>query len=134
MKTEPHTNPPSHEGKELSPPIRDIAPSCEPACSSPLRDAVSRLADAYQPEAIWLFGSQARGDAGQDSDFDLLLVVPDDADRQHRKSELAYRVLRSLGRAFDVTVWRHSSFQEQSRSVTSLPATILHEGILVYAS
>ena len=134
MKTKPHTKPPSHEGKELFPPIRDIAASREPATSSPLRDAVSRLAEAYQPEAIWLFGSQARGDAGQDSDFDLLLVVPDDADRQHRKSELAYRVLRSLGHAFDVTVWRHSSFQEQSRSVTSLPATILHEGILVYAS
>ena len=134
MKTKPHTKPLSHEGKELFPPNRDIAASREPATSSPLRDAVSRLAEAYQPEAIWLFGSQARGDAGQDSDFDLLLVVPDDADRQHRKSELAYRVLRSLGRAFDVTVWRHSSFQEQSRSVTSLPATILREGVLVYAA
>ena len=134
MKTEPHTKPPSHEGKELSPPNRDIVPSCEPATCSPLRDAVSRLAEAYQPEAIWLFGSQARGDAGQDSDFDLLLVVPDDADRQHRKSELAYRVLRSLGRAFDVTVWRRTAFQEQSRSVTSLPATILREGVLVYAA
>lgn len=134
MKTEPHTKPPSHEGNELFTPIRDIVPSCEPANSSPLRDAISRLAEAYQPEAIWLFGSQARGNAGKDSDFDLLLVVPDDADRQHRKSELAYRVLRSIGRAFDVTIWRRSTFQEQSRSVTSLPATILREGVLVYAA
>lgn len=131
MKTEPHTKQPSHEGNQA---LHSLVPSCEPATSSPLRDAVSRLADAYKSEAIWLFGSQARGDAGQDSDFDLLVVVPDNADRQHRKSELAYRVLRSLGRAFDVTVWRHSSFQEQSRSVTSLPATILREGILVYAA
>lgn len=134
MKPVPHTKPRSHEGNQVLPSIRDIVPPCEPATSSPLRDAVSRLAEAYKPEAIWLFGSQARGDAGQDSDFDLLLVVPDDADRQHRKSELAYRVLRSLGRAFDVTVWRRSSFQEQSRSVTSLPATILREGVLVYAA
>ena len=131
MKTEPHTKPPCHESNQA---LHAFVPSCEPATTSPLRDAVSRLADAYKPEAIWLFGSQARGDAGQDSDFDLLVVVPDNADRQHRKSELAYRVLRSLGRAFDVTVWRHSSFQEQSRSVTSLPATILREGILVYAA
>jgi len=26
---------------------------------------------------VILFGSQARGDAGPDSDYDLLLVVPD---------------------------------------------------------
>ena len=74
MKTESHTKPQSHEGNQVLPSIRDIVPPCEPATSSPLRDAVSRLAEAYQPEAIWLFGSQARGDARQDSDFDLLLV------------------------------------------------------------
>jgi predicted nucleotidyltransferase len=134
MKTEPHTKTQSHEGNQVLPSIRDIVPPCEPATSSPLRDAVSRLAEAYRPQAIWLFGSQARGDASPDSDYDLMVIVPDNADRQHRKSELAYRVLRSLGRAFDVTVWRRTAFQEQSRSVTSLPATILREGVLVYAA
>lgn len=116
---------PSTQGRDGSP---------QPSLASPLRDAISRLVEAYRPQAIWLFGSQARGDAGHDSDFDLLVVVPDDADRQHRKAELAYRVLRSLGRAFDIAVWRHSTFQEQSRSATSLPSTVLREGILVYAS
>jgi predicted nucleotidyltransferase len=99
-----------------------------------LQDAISRLVEAYRPQAIWLFGSQARGDVSPDSDYDLMVIVDDNADRQHRKSELAYRVLRSLGRAMDVAVWRRSAFQEQARSVTSLPATILSEGILVYAA
>jgi predicted nucleotidyltransferase len=100
---------------------------------SPIDLAVSRLAETYHPEAIWLFGSQARGDADAASDFDLLLVVPDDADRSHRKAELAYRVLRSLGRAFDISIWRRSAFDEQSRSATSLPSTVLREGRLLYA-
>jgi predicted nucleotidyltransferase len=37
--------------------------------------------DAYQPEWISLFGSVARGDAGPDSDYDLLVVVSGDAPR-----------------------------------------------------
>ncbi len=96
--------------------------------------AVSRLADTYRPEAIWLFGSQARSEAGPDSDYDLLMIVPDDADHQHRKADLAYRALRSLGRAFDISIWRRSAFDEQTRSATSLPTTVLREGRLLYAA
>ena len=102
--------------------------------TSPLEIAVSRLAETYRPEAIWLFGSHARNQAGPDSDYDLLMIVPDDTDRQHRQSELAYRALRSLGRAFDISIWRRSVFDEQSRSATSLPSTVLSEGRLLYAA
>ena len=37
-----------------------------------LAEVVVRLAKAYHPERIYLFGSKARGDSGQDSDYDLL--------------------------------------------------------------
>ncbi|HAM59033.1 MAG TPA: hypothetical protein DCQ64_27910 [Candidatus Rokubacteria bacterium] len=37
-----------------------------------------RLVATYRPERIFLFGSRARGTAGPDSDYDLLVVVPDD--------------------------------------------------------
>lgn len=136
------SRPPSTHGRDGSPqPSADSNPSVfsvssvvNPSGLPQLQDAISRLVEAYRPQAIWLFGSQARGDASPDSDYDLMVIVDDNADRQHRKSELAYRVLRSLGRAMDVAVWRRSAFQEQARSVTSLPATILSEGILVYAA
>ena len=101
---------------------------------SPLEMAVSRIKETYHPEAIWLFGSHARNQAGPDSDYDLLVIVSDDADRQHRQSGLAYRALRSLGRAFDITIWRRSAFDEQCRSTTSLPTTVLSEGRLLYAA
>lgn len=114
------------------PPLR--APAGNATTPSHLELAVSRLAETYRPEAIWLFGSQARQDVGPDSDYDLLLIVPDHAARQHRKADLAYRALRSLGRAFDITIWRRSAFDEQTRSATSLPSTILREGRLLYAA
>ena len=37
-----------------------------------LAEAVRRLVEALQPERIYLFGSRARGDAHQDSDYDFL--------------------------------------------------------------
>ena len=53
-----------------------------------LAEAVRRLIEAYAPEKVYLFGSAARGDAGPDSDYDLLLVVPDDAPPERTRSRL----------------------------------------------
>jgi hypothetical protein len=61
-----------------------------------LREIVRRLTVAYEPGLIYLFGSKARGDAGPDSDYDLMLVVPDDAPRERRRSQLAYQALRGI--------------------------------------
>jgi predicted nucleotidyltransferase len=49
-----------------------------------LSEVVRRLVEAYRPEYIYLFGSVARGDAGPDSDYDIMVVVPDDAPREGR--------------------------------------------------
>jgi uncharacterized protein len=56
-------------------------------------EMVRQIADAYHPLRIYLFGSKARGDAGPDSDYDLLVVVIDDAPPELRKSKLAYEKL-----------------------------------------
>ena len=97
-----------------------------------LAEIVRQLIDTYQPERIYLFGSKARGDAGPDSDYDLLIVVPDDAPPERRDSKLAYRVLWETGAAADVIVWERSRFDRRSRVVCSLPATVLREGRVLY--
>jgi predicted nucleotidyltransferase len=99
-----------------------------------LKQATDFLVKAYQPKAIYLFGSHERGTAGPNSDYDFLLVVDDDADRAKRKSEIAYRILRPLGQAVDVLVWRQSRFLEEIKSKTSLPHTIIKEGLILYAA
>ena len=62
-----------------------------------LVELLRRLEPAYEPERVYLFGSRARGEAGPDSDYDLLLVVPDDAPPERKRSRLAYEVLRGTG-------------------------------------
>jgi predicted nucleotidyltransferase len=93
-----------------------------------LAEIVRRLVEAYRPERIYLFGSKARGDEGPDSDYDLLLVVPDDAEPERKKSKLAYQVLWGVGTAADVIVWTRTAFDRRSRVPASLPATVLGEG------
>ena len=74
----------------------------------------------------------ARGQAGPDSDYDLMIIVPDDAPPEKRRSRLAYQVMRGTGTAADVLVWLKSDFERRARVVCSLPATVLREGKLLY--
>jgi predicted nucleotidyltransferase len=97
-----------------------------------LNEIVGRLVTAYQPERIYLFGSKARGDAGPDSDYDLMVVVSDDAPPERRRSQLAYRALRGTATAADVLVWTRQAFDERLHLRTSLPFVVLNEGKLLY--
>lgn len=99
-----------------------------------LAEIVRRLVEAYQPQRIYLFGSKARGDAGPDSDYDLLVVVPDDALPERRRSRLGYERLWGVSTAADVVVWTAADFGSRTHLRASLPATVLREGTLLYAA
>lgn len=102
--------------------------------SPALAEIVRRLVAAYEPERVYLFGSRARGDAGPDSDYDLLLVVPDSAPPERQRGRLAYEVLWGLGTAADVLVWTRERFESRLALKASLPSTVVREGKLLYAA
>jgi predicted nucleotidyltransferase len=99
-----------------------------------LAEIVRRLAEAFHPEQIYLFGSQARGDAGPDSDYDLMVIVPDSAPPERRDSHRAYEVLWGVETAADVLVWTKNAFESRLHLKASLPSIILDEGKLLYAA
>jgi predicted nucleotidyltransferase len=99
-----------------------------------LDEIVRRLVASYQPLEVYLFGSKARGDAGPDSDYDLLLVVPDDAPPERKRSRLAYEALRGTGLAADVLVCTRSYFEPRRSLKASLPGTVLREGRLLHGA
>jgi len=120
-------------GRNYIVPREAIQPS--PAGSDPVvNEVVRRLVDAYHPERIYLFGSAARGERDPNSDYDVLLVVPDDASTERLRSRRAYEVLWGVGVAVDVLVWRQGAFDESADVPTSLPAAVLREGILLHAA
>ncbi len=99
-----------------------------------LAEIVRRLVAAYEPERIYLFGSVARGATDEDSDYDLLVVVPDDAAAERRDGGRAYEALWGVGKAVDAVVCTRSWFQARSHLKASLPGTVLREGKLLYAA
>ncbi len=98
-----------------------------------LAEIVRRLVAAFRPERIYLFGSKARGEEDADSDYDVMVVVPDDSPPGRKRSRLAYEALRGTGTAADVLVWTNRSFESRLHVVCSLPATVEREGRLLYA-
>lgn len=88
----------------------------------------------YSPELIYLFGSAARGEATADSDYDLLIVVPDVSPPALRRARKGYEALWGLGVPVDVVVWTRGDFDERLHLRASLPATVVREGILLHAA
>jgi predicted nucleotidyltransferase len=99
-----------------------------------LSEIIRRLVEAYQPERVYLFGSTARGDARPDSDYDLLVVVPDDAPPERRDSKLAYEVLWGVRASVDAVVCSSRWFHARTHLKASLPGTVLREGRLLHAA
>lgn len=99
-----------------------------------ITEAVRRLIDVYRPLRIYLFGSVARGDAGPDSDYDFMIVVPDDAPRELRLSHVGFRACAGLGIAKDFVVSTLSDFDGQLHLKASFPTTVIREGRLLYAA
>src|SRR5205085_11583612 len=50
---------------------------------------VKRIVKRFGPEKVILFGSQARGDAGPDSDVDLLVVMPVEGSVREKRLEIS---------------------------------------------
>ncbi len=112
--------------------IADKSPSSIP--DRALAEMVRRLVEAYRPERIYLFGSRARSDFGPDSDYDLLVVVPDSTPPDRKRSRLAYEVLRGTGVAADILVWTREAFDRRLHLRASLPFAVAAEGKLLYVA
>jgi len=89
--------------------------------------------EAYQPHRIYLFGSKARGGYGLESDFNLMVVVPQTTEPGYRLAQQAHSLLWDIGTAADTLVWSQHAFESRLHLKQSLPAVIVREGRLLYA-
>lgn len=86
----------------------------------------------FDPRRIILFGSQARGEAGADSDYDLLVVVDDDTPKEKLRLEAGFESRRSYRHPADVVPCRESTFRRRALIPGTLCHTAATEGIVVY--
>ena len=98
-----------------------------------VEEITRRLVEFYRPVRIYLFGSEARGETGPDSDLDFLVVVPDSTPVEILRSGEIFLKLSNIAAAADVIPWRQSDFEGRAEHVrASLPATVVREGRLLY--
>lgn len=97
-----------------------------------LQTATHRLVAEFQPDQIWLFGSHAWGHPHNDSDVDLLVVVPHSDETPIRRSQRAHRCLRGLRMPKDVLVETRQEVDRVKELKTSLEHTILSRGRRLY--
>jgi uncharacterized protein len=101
---------------------------------SRLAELVRRLVDAYQPECLYLFGSRGRDHADPDSDYDLLMILPQLDAPAYRIAQQAHSLVWGLGISADILVWSREEFDRRLPLKASLPATVVREGMLLHAA
>ena len=99
-----------------------------------LESVLTRLISAYRPEAIYLFGSRAIATNRADSDYDLLVVVPDDTPPERPSLVTAYDMARPSHVPADVFPCRHSVFEARKNEIGTLTYTAWTQGIRVYGA
>src|SRR2546426_12153672 len=98
-----------------------------PRTDSQLDALVASIVDRVRPELVLLFGSRARGDAHEDSDYDVMLVVPDDADAEAglKAANDAARALRIPAEFLSCTV---SEYQRRQHDPGFMQWLVAREG------
>ena len=90
-----------------------------------------RIVEVVKPERIVLFGSRARGDAREDSDFDLLVIAPSD-EAQWKRTLPIYRALAGLRVPTDVVWFTQDEINEWRNVKSHFITTAMREGKVLY--
>lgn len=96
-----------------------------------IQQAVATLVAAAKPQQILLFGSYARGDAGEDSDLDFMVVQSEVADRAREMVRLR-RALRPMRLPVDVLVVSSDELARDGREAGSVYWWALKEGRVMH--
>lgn len=99
---------------------------------APLETVVQRILARWRPVQVWLFGSRARGEALPSSDWDLLVVLPDDTPDAELDPLVGWNIQKGSGVRADVLTCRRSDFLEDKGTPNTLAFDAAVEGILVY--
>lgn len=97
------------------------------------RELLDPVVAYFKPRRVILFGSTARGEAGPDSDIDLLVIVDDDTPPEKLTFRAGYESRRSYRQgAADVVACREVTFEVKRRIAGTLPYEAARDGVIVY--
>lgn len=95
-------------------------------------DLLDRVVEYFHPRRIVLFGSRSRGQAGPDSDIDLLVILDDDAPAEKLTLRAGWESRRGYHRPVDVIPVRDAVFRRRAKIAGTLAYEAARDGIEVY--
>ncbi len=91
---------------------------------SPIKRLLALIEERCRPVAVWLFGSRAKGTAGPESDWDLLVVLPDSVPFEEQDEVVDAIRLRSISQVdADILSCGESDFM----AAIGIPNTLAYE-------
>lgn len=96
-----------------------------------IKEMVRRIVRQFQPERVILFGSHARGQAGPDSDVDLLIVMPVAGSRREIAVEIGV-ALHDIRVPKDIIVTTPEDFAWRKEIPGTIERPATQEGKVLY--
>jgi predicted nucleotidyltransferase len=97
--------------------------------NDPYLNELVRILRRYEPERIILFGSRARGEADEHSDYDVIVIKRTQRPFLERLREMV-PFLVEFGRPAEILVYTPEEFEQMSE--TGFGWIVRREGILLY--
>ncbi len=100
-----------------------------------LQQMTAAIVESADPEQVILFGSRARGDAGMDSDIDLLIVEAEPFGPDRDRGVVETRLWRALAKFHvpkDILVYSRDEVDYWRDSLNHVLARALREGRVLY--
>ena len=92
---------------------------------------MDRIIKQFDPEKIILFGSHARGDAGVDSDVDLLVIMNFEGSKRKRQLEIR-SALHDVRIPKDIIVSTPEEFEWRKEIAGTVEYPAVREGKVLY--
>ena len=97
-----------------------------------LDDIVGSIVSTVPTDAIYVFGSSARGEQTPDSDGDLYVVTNDAAKRPLAYGALVRKALLWMKRPKDVLCSSADTFVQRSHDLSTPEYIVAREGVKIY--
>lgn len=94
-------------------------------------EMVRIIVERFDPDKIILFGSHAKGEAGPDSDIDLLVVMPVDGSKREKRIEIRL-ALHNIHIPKDIIVVTLGELEKYRNSAGTIIYPALQEGRAIY--
>jgi uncharacterized protein len=96
-----------------------------------IQEIVRRILTVIQPDRIILFGSAATGTMTRDSDIDLLVLAPPEANTVEERVQIR-RAIGDLGYPFDILMIATDFFEESKNFVGGIAYPANKYGRVIY--